>query len=412
MRVESCNRFDPFEDRRLWKTKLRIPDGLNIREIQPTELRERLGLQSPDLEEVYRSALKNQWFDCDDGNFLIEIPNNERLQKKLGSPTDTSKSELVLLFDLDDTLLNTTAWHAKEQEIIRAYLGEQHIEANEQTVKELYELSKIFVPGVAEVQTRYTPILNMILIDQFIRRQKNDGFSSEEALTLCQAEHGRIQDRINTIGEGALRDYHFDSTLLSRILKENPIPQFMNESLNQDVFTEGPDGDDLLRTIITRGKIEGPLGQIYKVHSGDFTKFESLDMVIYTNDVKINALARVTNIFKELQSKQMILYDDNPSEIVPFLEQFEAQGMNPLKMEIVHVRLSDAKRRDKRVVIHDARGERCVDPEASFGYAYFTDEKDNESIIPIESFVDIPPKYKGTIFDHFSINSKGMSQVV
>lgn len=412
MRIESCNRFDRQEDRRLWKTKLRIPDGLNIREIQPIELRERLGLQSPDLEEVYRSALKNQWFDCDEGNFLIEIPNNERLQKKIGSPTDTSKSELVLLFDLDDTLLNTTAWHAKEQEIIRTYLSEQHIEANEQTVKELYELSKIFVPGAAEVQTRYTPILNMILIDQFIRRQKNDGFSSEEALQLCQAEHGRIQDRINTIGEGALRDYHFDPTLLSRILKENPLPEYMNASLNQDVFTVGPDGDDLIRMIITRGKIEGPLGQIYKVHSGDFTELESLDMIIYTNDVKINALARVTNIFKELQSKQIILFDDNPSEIVPFCEQIEEQGMNPLKMEIVHVRHSDAKRRDKKVMIHDASGERCVKPETSFGYAYFTDEENNQIMIPIDSFADVPPGYTGTIFDHFSLNNNGMSQVV
>ncbi len=82
----------------------------------------------------------------------------------------TKKSELVLLFDLDDTLLNTTTWHSKEQDIIRTYLAEQHVEADTHIVKELYELSKIFVPQIAEVQTRYTPVLNMILIDQYIRR--------------------------------------------------------------------------------------------------------------------------------------------------------------------------------------------------------------------------------------------------
>lgn len=409
MNIEACNRFDRDEDRRLWKTKLRIPDGLNIREIPPSELRDRLGLQGPDLEEVYRSALKNQWFDCDNGNFLLEIPNNERLRKKIGSPNETEKSELVLLFDMDDTLLNTTAWHEKEQEIIGSYLAEQHVETNPQIVKELYELSKIFVPQIAEVQTRYTPVLNMILIDQYIRRQKNDGFSFDKSLQLCRDEHKSIQDRINAIGEGALLDYHYDPVLLSRILQSNPLPEYVNAPLVRDLFTVGPDGDDVLRMVITRGKIEGPLGQIYKVHSGDFTELESLDMVIYTNDVKINALARVTNIFKELQSKQFILFDDNPSEIVPFYEQIEAQGMNPLKMEIVHVRNADAKRRDKKVMIHDERGEHHVNPETSFGYAY---AKDGTITIAIDSFDEIPQEYTGTIFDHFSLNDTGMSQVV
>jgi|GEM_PF-3146559 len=409
MNLEACNSFDRQEDRRLWKTKLRIPDGLNIREIPPSELRDRLGLQGPDLEEVYRSALKNQWFDCDNGNFLLEIPNNERLRKKIGSLTETEKSELVLLFDMDDTLLDTSEWHGKEQDIIGMYLVEQHVETNPQIVKELYELSKIFVPQIAEVQTRYTPVLNMILVDRYIRRQKSDGFSYEQALQLCRDEHKSIQDRINAIGEGALLDYHYDSALLSRILRNNPLPEYVNAPLVRDLFTVGPDGDDVLRLIITRGKIEGPLGQIYKVHSGDFTKLDSLDMVIYTNDVKINALARVTNIFKELQSKQFILFDDNPSEIVPFYEQIEAQGMNPLKMEIVHVRNAEAKRRNKKVMIRDANGERCIDPEITLGYAY---SKDGKITIPIESFDEIPQEYTGTVFDHFSLNATGMSQVV
>jgi len=131
-------------------------------------------------------------------------------------------------------------------------------------------------------------------------------------------------------------------------------------------------------------------------------------MIIYTNDVKINALAGVTNIFKELQSKQILLFDDNPSEIVPFCEQIEKQGMNPLKMEIVHVRHANAKRRDKKVMIHDENGEQCVEPEASFGYAYSPEGE----MIPIDSFADIPLEYSGTIFDHFSLHGNGMSQVV
>ncbi len=410
MKFTECNPYDLDEDRALWKSKLQIPDGLDMRPIPPTDLRRRLGLQGSDLEEVYRSSLKNQWFDCDNGNFLLEIPSNERLRNKLGNPSDTNKSELVWLFDLDDTLLNTTAWHDKEQKIIRSYLNKQHVVSSEAGINAIYEISKVLIPNVAEVQARYTPLLNMILIDQYIRRQKHDGLSASDALVCCRVERNYIQDLINVIGEGVLQDYKYDQSLLAKILHENSTNRYINAPLIKDLFTVGKDSNDnVLRIIITRGKIEGPLGQIYKVHNGDFTKLESLDMVIYTNDVKINALARVTNIFKELRSKQIILYDDNPSEIVPFLEQIEAQGMNSFKMEIVHVRHSDAKRRDKKVVISSHDSEQVVDPENSLGYAY---TRSGKKAIPIESFKEIPPNHSGTIFDFFSLNDKGMSQVV
>ncbi len=78
MNIEACNRFDRDGDRRLWKTKLQISDDLDMKEIPSSKLRDRLGLQGPNLEEVYRSTRKNQWFDCDDGNFLIEIPNKKK----------------------------------------------------------------------------------------------------------------------------------------------------------------------------------------------------------------------------------------------------------------------------------------------------------------------------------------------
>lgn len=407
MNLAERDHVDGLEDSRLWRAKLSGPEQTDFKEIPLSSLRSRLELQGSEMDDVYQSAKKNTWLDCG-GQCILEITNPETLQKKLGTPGSTSASELVLLSDLDDTLFDTTSWHGHEQEIIRTHLQELSVEADEHTVQQLYEFSKVFIPQVAEVQTRYTPLLNMILIDQFIRRQQVDGLSASDALVQCSLERVSIQDRINRIGEGALHDYRYNANLFSVLMAKNQPDNYLNRSLIDDLFDMGPDGtDNILRFIITRGKIEGPLGQVYKVHSGDFTTKPSLDMVIYTNDVKINALTHLATIYPQLRSKQMFLYDDNPSEIVPFCEQMEKYGMNPFKLEIIHVRHSQAKRRDKAVVIHQGDKEVTVEPLLRSGYY-----KQNTGDIPMEQFNEMPIGSKGTIFDHFPLHERGFSQVV
>jgi len=398
--------FDSTEDSRLWRTKLSGPEHIEVQEISTKILRSRLELHGPEMNDVYESAKKNRWFDC--GHFMLEITNPETLKNKLGVPGTTSASDLVLLSDLDDTLFDTTLWHAHEQEIICSYLNENGVEADEHIVQQLYESSKIFIPRVAEVQERYTPLLNMILIDQFIRRQHVEGLSPSEALEQCKLEHASIQNRINRIGEGALNDYAYNSKLFSLLMTTNHPDKYLNRNLIDDLFDSESHGDDnILRFIITRGKIEGPLGQVYKVHSGDFTTKPTLDMVIYTNDVKISALTQLTTMFPELRSKQMFLYDDNPSEIVPFCEQMTRYGVNPLKLEIIQVRHSQAKRRDKPVIIHTDSKDTTIEPLVRSGYFI-----QNEEEIPMEKFDEMPPGTIGTIFDHFPLHERGLSQVV
>lgn len=406
---ESLSILDKIEDRRLRQTELQIPAGIHAVKIEPKHLRKRLDLTGIGLEEIYRSTEKNKWMECEYGNFLIESPDFDTLGKKLSMTQKGSKGELVILADMDDTLFQTTLWHKKEQSKILAYLEKHHVEASEQMVQDIYEFSKVYVPGVAEVQTRYTPVLNMILLDQFMRRQIKDHLSSEKAFEQCQKDHTFMQERIQAIGEGALQDYVFDPSLLMHLIKTNSTKRYMKVPLIRDLFAVGPDGpDSVVRIIITRGKIEGPLGQIYKVHQADFSMLPSLDMVIYTNDVKITALASVVKMFPQLKDKQIFLYDDNPSEIVPFYEDIEKQGMNPLKLEIVQVRHSDSKRRDKKVTMADKNGNVRVIPSTCLGYEY----RKRRKARPIEAFDEIQEGSTATIFDHFAVNNRGVSQVV
>lgn len=133
----------------------------------------------------------------------------------------------------------------------------------------------------------------------------------------------------------------------------------------------------------------------------------SVDAVVYTNDVKVRALLSLDIFMPTLkQNRIVLLYDDNPSEIMPFYQSLAER--NPFCIELIHTRLAGAKRRDKKVMVPDAQGEISEkSSSASVGYTY-----NNGESKPVESFDDASPDQEVTIFDHYVVNGKGLVVVI
>ncbi len=387
-----------------WEQELLSSNKL-IRKIPNQEIVERLGVTSMLPRDIVSSIEQNTWYEYDGGKYIIEVPNPYFLPRKI------DKAEMVLISDLDDTLFKTTEWHEKEYEYICKYWQEVGIEGGVDEAKAIYELSKIYVPHLAEAEKRYTPYLNFILLDQFRRRQLEQKMSSSQALEYLKFVQAKIQENIMTYGEGIISDYVSDTELLAKLIGENHPSDFMHLPLIRDLFDGDNDQENsVLRVVMTRGKIEGPLGQVYKVHQSGMAMLSSVDIVVYTNDRKIDALLYLMNIFPQLKSKNMLLYDDNPSETAPFCELIETRGANPFRMEIIQVRHNNSKRRDKEVKIRNCTGEtRVKKPYASVGYALQSGES-----LPIEKWEDVdnPAETPATIFDHYDIDNRVMGHVV
>ncbi len=407
-------------EERLWKMHLGVPEELVIDEVRKGLIVDRLKLRDPSLEAIQRSVEESNRWLASDGH-MIEIPDFKGLIRKIagikipGQAKRINPTSQILLMDMDDTLLRTTAWHDQEYKIIGKYLRQRGVEGEAEVAAQLYELSKIFVPGVAEVQARYTPIVNLILIARFIERQKENKGDTAKIMQEAIADRECLQRDVVRMGEGVLDNWAFDKDLLSRLIETNPTSDFTNTALIKDLFNGESDGDLLddsddipdstVRIVITRGKIEGPLGQVYKVHQSGLMTLPNVDMVIYTNDVKVKALLGALKLFPNLarNNEGMILYDDNPSEIVPFYEEL-ARGPCSLNIEVVQVRNADSKRRDKQVVIKNDRGEDEVQASnASTGYAYSYKGK---KVISIEDFNEVPAGASATIFDAHALNGR------
>ena len=387
-----------------WRSKLDIPNTLASERILASKIVQQLDLQHQGLEEVALSVRDHVWLDYDEGKYFVEIPNFHSFAQKL-----KQNGNMVVMADIDDTLFNTTMWHQKEYAIILNYLHALGVGGEIKDVAALYELSKIHIPRVAEAQTRYTPLLNLILIDQFARRQRHEGMNTAEALYWMTAEQNTIQGQVRQIGEGVLHDYRFDEKLLATLLTENPPSEYLHIPLIYDLFGWDVDCEDntVLRVIITRGKIEGPLGQVYKVHQSGMMTLPSIDAVVYTNDIKVEALLSLNILLPRIgQNRSILLYDDNPSEIVPFYERLAAK--NPLSIELIHTRHATSKRRNKKVMVPDGQGNLIQqEPLATIGYAYH--KKRSSSI---ESFDEAPSEEEATIFDHHTADGKGLAVLI
>lgn len=407
-----------WSDLYLWKVILNTAQLSEVQNqpIPRSEIKRYLQLETCNDEGVVRSIERSNWLTCQDGRHVIEVRNSiGDLARKM------REGEVLYMSDLDDTLIDTTGWHQKEFDLIQKLLGEKGVEASIADIERMYELSKIKVPGKADIQTRYTPQLNLILLEQYRRRRLDQKMSSTETMVWIEQQQQRIQEVVSTAGEEALNDYILNTEFQREMVSQNPTSDFVHLPLIRDLFDwgDGMTNDSVIRVIITRGKIESPLGQVYKVHQSGIMELPSVDIVVYTNDIKVEALLHLQANFPGIMKRWILLYDDNPNEIVPFYEQIEETGISPFPIELVQVRHSSSKRRDKPVIVPNKKegGTRQVPPDVSLGYALLSTE------ISITSFEqEVQPESSGndhitsektaTIFDHHVSDERGMGTVL
>ena len=158
-----------------------------------------------------------------------------------------------------------------------------------------------------------------------------------------------------------LTTYPFDQHIVD-IFANNSPADFVYEQILPLIFANPVLAADL-KIIVTRGKIEGPLGQIHKLHSSGIMNLDhAIDLVLYTNDRKAEAIILLSHLFPELQQMGIRAIDDSPDEILPYRELARQLGIENLKL--VHVRHTDAKRRDVVVDENENPDYRYIDPES------------------------------------------------
>ena len=377
----------------------------SILRIPNNKISERLDMSDVLPKDIVYSIEQYPWYECEGGKYLIEVLNPYTL------PGQLDRADLVLVSDMDDTLFKTTEWHEKEYAFICEYWKKIGIDGGVEEAKKIYEMSKITVPKIAEKELRYTPRLNFILLNYFKHAQKKLLLDSDKSMDYVKQQRDFIQNEIMDYGDNTLGGYKLDDELLEKVLTENHPSDYMHLPLIRDLFDSTNDAENsVMRIIMTRGKIEGPLGQVYKVHQSGLAMLPSVDMIIYTSDRKIEGLLYLSELFPQLKSKNILLYDDNPSETAPFCELITRNGINPFKLEVVEVRHSKSKRRDKKVMVHNSDNELVEkEPYASTGYAV----RHGESF-SIEKWEDVDnlEETPSTIFDHYNIGDRVMGHVI
>ncbi len=322
--------------------ELGIPGELPVSSILHDDLRRELELKGA-RRQLLDSVRESQWARIHGGRMLLEVRTLSFLQQ----PTYGS----VNIFDFDDCLMSATGWHAREYQLIEEsdVLHEQGINISAQTAKEIYELSKIRIPQVAEKEPRYTPRLNLVLLSIYagaLREAKIKETPEEDAWGELLKWRELITSQTELHGERALNAYAINSTIRA-IFESNHPADFVYGDFVDDALSLSGRND--IRIIATRGKIEGPLGQIDKVHSSGIMRQKSItggvvDLVVYSNDVKSEALITIMRLLPGISERQIRVYDDNPVEIVPYLEV--ARNLGAPNIEVIQVSHPDAKRKN------------------------------------------------------------------
>lgn len=263
--------------------------------------------------------------------------------------------------DADDTIFSATNWHKKEYEELEnsPELHARNIFITAEQAREIYELSKITIRGKAEKEPRYTPRLNIALLSLYTKSMEQEGKTSEQAFAAVKSEITKIGNLPDDQKENAVMSYEIDKKDILRIFNSNPLSNHLYEDYLDD-FIGGTSPEDI-RVVATRGTIEGPLGQVHKVHQtkimdritevqkDDGTSEVSqnrIDMVIYTNDLKAEAMTLVPQLFPYLIERSVWIYDDNQEE----LQDYYKYALKNLvkKLEIFRVRHFGAKRAPKK----------------------------------------------------------------
>lgn len=318
---------------------------LKIESIPPEQIVERL--EMADLPPKILMSIKGSlWGRIDNGRKMLEGRSMSILQQP--------RTGIVNVIDFDDCLISASRWHQEEYRLLaeNEVLRKQGINITAQRAKDIYELSKILIPNIVEKEPRYTPKLNLILLSIYANALR-EGLSKEQTEEQTWQEllkwREMIKQQTQDFGERALKAYAIDPTIQT-IFMSNPPAGFLYTEFVQSVL--GKTGPNDIRVIATRGKIEGPLGQVHKIHASGLMRQRSVfgqrvDLVIYSNDVKAEALLSMMKLLPNISDRLIRVYDDNPNEILPYLEL--ARGLGVRNIEIVQVSHPDAKRKDIKI---------------------------------------------------------------
>jgi hypothetical protein len=292
----------------------------------------RLEFSYPDIPHtMLDSIIASEWASIDNGRMYLEVRNPDFFHKS---------GSTVYLTDFDDCVLSTTDWHNREYELVSQCpeLCAQQIEISPAQAKDVYEISKILIPGKVEHEPRYTPRLNLILLTH-IANQLGMGIAPEVVWDNLGNVRDAIVIRVARQGEGELGLMRVDERIL-KLFQENSPAQYLQKKFMDELHR---DDADEFHIIVTRGKPEGLLGQIYKLHtSGALEK--SVDIVLYTNDIKAEALIQLSRMVPWMKSSPIVIYDDNPNEVLPYLRFIHQRNID--NIDLVHVRHNNSKRRD------------------------------------------------------------------
>lgn len=318
-----------------------------IEPIPPEQVIDKLELkQSP--RRVANSVKGSIWGKADNGRIILECRNLGILQQPTGGS--------VNVYDFDDCLMSSSAWHRREYELVEQNetLRAQCADISSQNAADIYELSKILIPSVAEKEPRYTPRLNLVLLSLYadiLQEGHRRELTREQEWEMLLRWRETIHQQVQTLGEGALRAYAVNPTI-QNIFANNSPADFLYAEFVRDLLGQTRSSD--IRIIATRGKIEGPLGQVDKVHRSGMMRQrawlgQSVDLVVYSNDVKAEALLSTMNLLPSVGDKLVRVYDDNPNEILPYLKLARILGAQ--NIEVIQVSHPDAKRKDLNVGI-------------------------------------------------------------
>lgn len=291
---------------------------------------------------VRASILSSAWYAIDNGRMLLECRNPQVLSEP--------RTGITNIYDMDDCLLSATGWHQREYELLESNpdLNAQGVCISITQARDIYESSKVLVGKTVERQPRYTPRLNMVLLSAYATYLRG-GLTATEAWSHLSTFRQFVVFQMQTVGEVALGNLGVDP-LIEEIFMGNSPQDFVYDEFVRDLFEETGHKD--IRMIATRGKIEGPLGQVDKVHRSGLIGMTSrqgkgLDGVVYSNDIKGEVLATLINILPEVRDRLIRAYDDNPDEVEPYLQVAERLGAS--NIEVVRIAHPDAKRKNVTV---------------------------------------------------------------
>lgn len=326
------SRLEVHQSPWMLQEQLELKPKLEITPVSPRHLSQFLELDEALFSpQMLDSIYSNDWYSVDNGRIILEVKNRNFQQ----NPTD-----VVHFVDFDDCLASATKWHKREYAAIAnsTELHERGVVISESDAKKIYQLSKIKIPGKATHESRYTPRLNIALLS-YMTLALESGDTYEDAWQRMLSAHDFWTNAVALQGD-VLNSTPCDEAILE-IFKNNSLSEHIYPELINDLFFQRAPHDNDTRIIATRGKIEGFLGQIYKLHTSGVIN-NDIDIVIYSNDIKVESLILLSQLIPWIKNRQVRVYDDNPDEIGPYGDLARNRGIP--NVEIVQVSHKDAKR--------------------------------------------------------------------